>query len=336
MAAGDVTEDGTIGEGGDETPFVHRYDSPFLSTENVEGDAALILLNTPISAPQGSSSTSSSTALRGVLGALWDASSYRVCADGAANRLYDATVGSASTNGVAQAETNEAILDASNQLYLPDMITGDLDSLLPHVREYYEDRGVPVVRVEDQDQHDLDKSLAAVERWMASEALLSTEASHSRRVFVYGAFGGRFDQEMGCINALYRWGPKFRHRLAMYGEETCAFVLPGAPATNEIRIRFPDGEDSAAATGEDDNSTSNGRRRRKLAFSDVGEGPTCGLIPMGAKCEDVRTTGLKWNLDGDFPLEFGGLVSSSNRITEEVATIQSSQSMVFTTEIIAK
>lgn len=126
---------------------------------------------------------------------------------------------------------------------------------------------------------------------------------------------------MGCMNALHVWGRKetFRHTsMAVYGEETCAFLLPAAPIINEIRIAFPDGK----YVGETNDC------------GIVGEGPSCGLIPLGRRCEKVLTTGLKWNLNGDVPLEFGGLVSSSNRVMDGVVTVQTSSSVIFTTEMI--
>jgi thiamine pyrophosphokinase len=148
------------------------------------------------------------------------------------------------------------------------------------------------------------------------------------KIFIYGGFGGRFDQEMGCINALYVWGQKEKFQrtsMAVYGEETCAFVLPPVPASNEIRIRFPKGEDVV-----NHSEATNGLN------SVVGEGPTCGLIPLGARCEEVCTTGLKWNLNGDVPLEFGGIVSSSNRVMDGLVTVKTSSPLLFTTEMITK
>lgn len=142
------------------TSTIHRYDSPFLSIASMSRSSALVVLNTPIvQQPRGGD-------LHGtVLGALWEASAYRVCADGGANRLHDATVVVATVRGgVCEGEDGEEEEsveeeDASSSHgcdYLPDLITGDLDSLRPDVRRYYESRGVPVLRVEDQDYHDLD------------------------------------------------------------------------------------------------------------------------------------------------------------------------------------
>jgi hypothetical protein len=120
--------------------MVYRYDSPFFPDDQ-RWPSALIILNTPIK------SKNENGTLSGVLGALWEASSYRICADGGANRLYDATV--ARTGSEAPIGTAD---------YFPHLITGDLDSLRPDVRRYYEGRGVSIVRVEDQNFHDLDVS----------------------------------------------------------------------------------------------------------------------------------------------------------------------------------
>lgn len=65
----------------------------------------------------------------------------------------------------------------------------------------------------------------------------------------------------------------------------------------------------------------------------VAEGPTCGLIPVGCRCDSIVTSGLKWDSDGSMPMEFGGLVSSSNRIMEKVVTVKASHPIVFTAEL---
>merc|ERR1719253_499631 len=170
-----------------------RYDSPFLP-DDPGGPAALVLLNTPVAAGGDDGR------LTGVLGRLWAASTYRVCADGGANRLYDATralqtpgnlsasnlhatdrlpdltasvpvhgrgrrgvaAWAAQSRRVSNSRLADALVEAD---YLPDLITGDLDSLRPDVRHFYEGRGTNVLRVEDQDRHDLDKALMAVEKW---------------------------------------------------------------------------------------------------------------------------------------------------------------------------
>eukprot|EP00816_Leptocylindrus_hargravesii_P001639 CAMPEP_0196802738 /NCGR_PEP_ID=MMETSP1362-20130617/2306_1 /TAXON_ID=163516 /ORGANISM="Leptocylindrus danicus, Strain CCMP1856" /LENGTH=295 /DNA_ID=CAMNT_0042174117 /DNA_START=529 /DNA_END=1416 /DNA_ORIENTATION=+ len=253
------------------------------STDNI----ALIILNTPglssdlihvssKSTPPDAASTEDCS----IFQRLWTLSSYRVCADGGANRLLDAVAGAGTTNP---------------ELFIPDLIRGDLDSLRSDVRQYYSSNGCSVEQDFDQDTNDLDKCLQAL-------AMKYNEPSSSSplTVCVFGAFGGRFDQEMASINALYRWKGKF-DRLILYTEETSALLLP-EDVENQIRIN------------------------KKL------EGPTCGLIPIGFRCESCTTTGLKWNLNNEI-LEFGGMVSSSNHAEDEVVTVHASSPLIWTTEM---
>ena len=76
------------------------------------------------------------------------AASYRVCADGGANRLFDAYFASPSSA--------EAASD-------PHAIVGDLDSLRPAVRHFFEARGVSILERPSQYATDLQKSIHAVE-----------------------------------------------------------------------------------------------------------------------------------------------------------------------------
>ena len=171
----------------------------------------------------------------------------------------------------------------------------------------------------------IQKSLMAIEKWIGQKRVRNNDETNAgiinqSRVFIYGGFGGRFDQEMAVINALCVWGKKETFRqttLAVYDEQTCAFLLSALPTTNHIRIRY----------------SGNGLEKTHQPCG-VGEGPTCGLIPILGRCEKVFTTGLQWNLNGDVPIEFGGLVSSSNRAIDDVVVIETSTPMLFTAEMI--
>ena len=69
------------------------------------------------------------------------------------------------------------------------------------------------------------------------------------------------------------------------------------------------------------------------------EGPTCGLLPVGSKVNSVTTEGLMWDVR-DVPMEFGGLVSSSNSFEEpanfahplHTVTVSVSEPLIFTVE----
>ena len=146
----------------DMTTIHRRYCSPFFPTHEASSrnkqSSALIILNTPFQTAMHSQSRSSNNhCLPDVLRVLWESTTYHVCADGGANRLYDAT-----TSSTQNSSSNGNNIDK----FIPDMITGDLDSIRSDVRAYYEEKGVPIVRVEDQNYHDLDKSLMAVGAYM--------------------------------------------------------------------------------------------------------------------------------------------------------------------------
>lgn len=255
--------------------MVQQFTSPLLDQETTH-KTALIMLNYPMQSPPSSLFTK-----------LWAMSSGHICADGGANRLYQATKG----------------LDDKNTEYIPDLIRGDLDSLLPDVRQYYQKLGARIELDPSQDTNDLDKALQVCNKTYS-------------RILVFGAFGGRFDQEMASLQALYKWGSTFDNQVFLYTDETMGFLIP---ANVKVEIRLP-------YYGEDDATTTHDL--------EMGEGPTCGLIPLGGRVESITTSGLKWDLDGTMPLEFGGLVSTSNRMMQSIVTVESSHPVVFTAEVV--
>ena len=231
--------------------------------------------------------------------------------------------------------------------YIPDLIIGDLDSLDPQIRDYYENTmGVRVEWDGDQDCNDLDKALGAIRdrnanaNANANASSNNANGSSSMQIYVYGAFGGRFDQEMASIQALYKWKDEFNYRIALYTDETCGMLLK-PHARNEIRLPFFASNSIATDIGVGvgvgvggNGSTTTAASAASAGGVTCGEGPTCGLIPIGCKCDGVETEGLKWNLDGSVPLEFGGLVSTSNRVEDDLVVVRCLQPLVFTAEII--
>lgn len=271
------------------------------STSSSSITSILIILNMPIH-PQHSLSFER----------LWHCSQRRICADGGANRLYQ-----------------------YNPQYIPDRIRGDLDSLDHVVRAYYETQNnVIIERDPCQDTNDLDKALQVCALEMANQNNDDNAGSlphPTPRIYIYGAFGGRFDQEMASFAALYKWAPQFQWQVYLYSEETCAFLLP-AERPCEIRMAFWDGNEPHDFSPDSDGDASSTDNNLSSDLS-VGEGPTCGLIPLSCRCESITTTGLKWDLDGTIPLEFGGLVSTSNRIMKSVVSTTASHPVIFTAEL---
>lgn len=251
---------------------VRRRVSPLLDSTATQGISsaplprqALIVLNQEIRS-------------RRLLQTLWKQSCYTICADGGANRIH--------------------ALGASweEEVGLPHLIRGDLDSIQTDVRKYYRDKGVTIEQDPDQDTNDLTKCLSACKNY--------------DRIIVYGALGGRLDQEMASLQTLYKhtdWN------IWMYSHDTCALAL-AENVTHEIQLVY-----SGCDTMPQDEPL-------------LGEGPTCGLIPLGEPCQSVTTTGFRWNLSQQSS-SFGGLLSTSNHMEQERVTVVCSQPLIFTAEV---
>ena len=169
-----------------------RLNSPLLPRTSSDGSTtAMVILNTPIAKPPST-----------LFEKLWESSTFHICADGGANRLYEAT------KDIPTGNDNDD--DNHNNPYIPNAIRGDLDSLQPHVREYYASKHVIIEKDPCQDNNDLDKALQKIVH----------PSINCDQVIVYGAFGGRFDQEMASFQALYKWADTFQYRMWLYSDET--------------------------------------------------------------------------------------------------------------------
>ncbi|KAI9277194.1 thiamine pyrophosphokinase [Phascolomyces articulosus] len=188
---------------------------------------ALIILNQPIKHLE-------------TFNRLWANASLRYCADGGSNRLYDTF------------KHDRLKL----QLYLPDEIGGDLDSLRADVREYYESMNVKITKTPEQDSTDFQKVIALLKR-------KEEEVGKVFDIVAIPAIGGRLDQSMQNINILYTMLNEVERRTILVSDDSLTVLLD--KGTHHIHCQ-PD-----------------------------LEGPTCGLIPIGAPAT-LTTRGLKWNL----------------------------------------
>jgi hypothetical protein len=89
----------------------------------------------------------SETVTAPVIRRIWNNFDYRICADGGANRLFDAII--------------DLDPDADRSLYVPNAIKGDLDSLRDDVRSFYASIGCDIIQDDDQDTNDLEKCIVA-------------------------------------------------------------------------------------------------------------------------------------------------------------------------------
>ena len=163
-----------------------------------DGSAALIILHSPISQFQ-------------LFQRLYSHASFRICADGASNRLHDLLLSHYSKLGWEEALRNA----------LPDVIHGDLDSLDDTVRKRYTQIGVEISKDPDQYSTDFGKAVKKV----------IERVPNIRDVLVLGSIGGRVDQGIGLLGEFYR-EQKTRHsdvRFWLFSEASISTILqPGS------------------------------------------------------------------------------------------------------------
>jgi len=245
---------------------------------------------------------------------IWENAKMKVCASGGANRLY------------------EFVPEASHKNFVPDFIKGSLETVLPHVKDFYVSQGTDVIFHSREDASAFTKCvhrLSYLELGHIDQAYfpnspipprapddaIPSETSHKsgethevrkrimtgKMCIVMGGLDGRFDQQMDVISTAFAHPEK---QFLIMGNESFLYILQ--PGLHRIDID------------------------REIM------GEHCGLIPLGSPCR-VHTTGLKWNLDESRPLFFGGLISSSNTYVSPdnftQITVQTDNPLVFTANL---
>ncbi|KAJ6494777.1 thiamine pyrophosphokinase [Mycena vitilis] len=139
---------------------------------------------------------------------LWNSCHWRCCADGGANRLFDAL-----------AATERA-------LYLPDLIKGDLDSIRNDVKDFYISHGVLVEEDPDQYSTDLMKCISALK---AKE-----EQEHNEYdIVLLGGLAGRLDQTIHTLSYLHKLR-KSRKRVFAVTDDNVGWVLDAGEHTIHV------------------------------------------------------------------------------------------------------
>ncbi|KAI4131762.1 MAG: hypothetical protein LQ347_002851 [Umbilicaria vellea] len=215
---------------------------------------------------------------------------YKACADGGANRLQALNL---------KRET-EMICPSKK----PDIICGDLDSLLPAVKAHYQALGTRIIQDPDQYSTDFAKCLKHI-RGLALHPPASNPAiHHPLDVAVIGGLGGRADQAFSQIHHLY--------------------AASQDPALASGDVYLLTGESVVFLL----------RRGKNLIRTPLGPGllaENVGIIPIAGPAV-ITTRGLEWDVE-DWPTEFGVQVSTSNHVKAGVVEVETTERVLFTVEV---
>ncbi|KAI4251404.1 MAG: hypothetical protein L6R42_008403, partial [Xanthoria sp. 1 TBL-2021] len=177
---------------------------------------------------------------------------------------------------------------------IPDFICGDLDSIRPEVRAYYEKKGTKVIQDPDQYSSDLTKSLKCIKNY----------AKPSMHAVIIGGIGGRFDQGFSQLHHLYTATKESmlpNGQIFLVNAQSICFLLE--KGMNKITTPVGPG----------------------LFAENVG------IIPV-ARPSVITTKGLEWDVS-DWYTEFGGQISTSNHIRSNKIEIETSERVLFTIEL---
>ena len=218
---------------------------------------------------------------------LWNRASFRVLVDGAANSWYNIV------------KTRTDIINP-----VPDLVTGDFDSIEPSVKKYYEEQiQCKVIATSDQNYTDFTKSLQQIP--------LNLNTSDIREIYAFVEYGGRLDHVMGLFETLFH-ASKITNlpNVLLVSSHTTDWLLQ--PGIHTIDLR--DERDKIV----------------KCTDNDLSDPRYCGIIPIGQPCTNIKTSGLKWNLEKSQTLAFGKLVSTSNECCDETITIEIETPVIWT------
>jgi thiamine pyrophosphokinase len=238
-------------------PFENETTIPFV----------LVILNQPINEDN-----------EGYLRILWSKSCLRICADGAANRIYEWS-----------ARSNEELN------YVPNYICGDLDSLRSEIGEFYKKHGTKIIRLHNQNYTDFHKTLKfsinCLKKSQFDKDLfenvdhfedLNLKQESFKSIYIFCNFSGRVDHSIANLSTLYQINASDIENIVnifIVSEESITFLLN--QGINSINFN-----------------------QKKVL------GSYCGIFPLN-KPSIVTTDGLKWNFNNQL-CSFDGLISSSN------------------------
>lgn len=214
---------------------------------------------------------------------LWHNTNIHICADGGANQLY-----------------NHWSTENQRRKFIPHFIVGDLDSLSPMVRDYYESQGTRVIPQYTQYSSDFMKSMTLALLCFSDVSLdnvndhdgleeLVGQITHTEDVintYVLCGLGGRFDQSMHAINQTIILRSKHPNLKVIF--------------VNQVDIAF---------------FLNKGRNLVQYdsigSFYKGGHFPALGMLPFTTNT--INSYGLRWDVR-DWKSSMSGHVSSNNGV----------------------
>lgn len=177
----------------------------------------------------------------------------------------------------------------------PNFVSGDMDSINSKLLTTVENNcDINVVLTEDQNETDFSKALRQIN-------CLNTQNYKIENVIAVVDTCGRFDQIMANINSLFK------------AKTICPNVNIFQLANDSLSWLLYKG-------------------RHKIIIPEIlrKNNNWCALIPIGEECDNVTTTGLKWNLNKG-ALKFGGIISTSNTydINKSFITIETTKPLLW-------
>lgn len=200
-------------------------------------------------------------------------------------------------------------------LFVPNALIGDFDSVRPDVIEYYRNKGVHILHDHVQNDTDLEKCIRHLEKRLQDDSIFTSEKAF--KIIITGGFGGRVDHMLNNIHVLHRYAERYtQHRnislQLMDNNSIGTCILPG--------------------------------RTRYIRAQKFEKSAGCGIFPLLGVNVSVETKGLKWDLSiifvnlrliilepGSPRLSFKDFVSSSNEMIDDTIEIVTDQMVFFVT-----
>ncbi|CAH0605526.1 unnamed protein product [Chrysodeixis includens] len=216
---------------------------------------------------------------------LWNHATIRVAVDGGTERW----------DHFLSTQTEAFTKDVK----IPDLITGDFDSITPETYDKYKKKGCKMIHTPDQNHTDFTKALMEV---LIHSNLIGVELDSA---IAFAQNSGRIDQVLGNIQTLFLARDKLLMtptiKVYLISDESISWIL--SPGDHIIPV-------------------SEETRKAKRVW--------CSLVPIGEPCKKISSTGLKWNLGDCHQLKYGNLVSTSNTFDgSDTVTINCSNTVLW-------